>query len=109
MSECCKEARLISWIAEEMGRTVPWPLDVYVDNAAGVSYQHSTCALSKQRGVYDQRTDWVQELKDEKQINAVKIETARNLADLYTKCHMVATRKKLQAEMELLALETASK
>ena len=84
MLECCKEARLISWIAEEMGRNVSWPLDVYVDNAAGVSYQHSTCALSKQRGVYDQRSDWVQELKDdsEKQINAVKIETARNLADL---------------------------
>ena len=94
MSECCKEARLIAWIAEEMGRNVPWPLVVYVDNAAGVSYQHSTCALSKLRGVYDQRWDWVKELKDEKQINAVKIEAARNLADLYTKCHAGITRQK---------------
>ena len=59
LSECCREARLISWIAEEMGRSVPWPLVVYVDNAAGVSYQHSTCALSKLRGVYDQRQEWI--------------------------------------------------
>ena len=78
-----------------------------VDNAAGVSYQHSTCALPKQRGVYDQRPDWVKELKNEKEIDAVKIETARNLADLYTKYHTVPTREKLQSEMEHIANEQA--
>ena len=77
MSECCREARLIAWIAEEMGRQVPWPLVVHdhVDNAAGVSYQHSTCASSKLRGVYDQRSDWVKELKDQSSATAVKVKT----------------------------------
>ena len=55
----------------------------YVDNAAAVSHQHITCALSKLRGGYDQRQNWIQELENEKEIGAVKIETAKNLADLY--------------------------
>ena len=99
MSECCREARLIAWVAEEMGREVPYPIVLHVDNAAGVSYQHSTCAASKLRGVYDQRQDWVQELKDQSIVTAVKVATEHNLADLYTKCHSAATRKKLQKEL----------
>ena len=55
MSEACRDVRLIAWVAEEMGRYVPWPMVVYVDNAAGVSFQHSTCASSKVRGVFDYR------------------------------------------------------
>ena len=109
LSECCREARLIAWIAEEMGRVVPWPLVVYVDNAAGVSYQHGTTASSKLRGVYDQRKDWVKELKNQKEIDAVKVDTARNLADLHTKCHAVPTRKKLQQELETIANRIAMK
>ena len=46
-------------------------------------------------------------VKNEKGIDAVKIETARNLADLYTKCHTVPTREKLQTEMGHIANERA--
>ena len=109
MSECCREARLIAWIAEEMGRKVPWPLVVYVDNAAGVSYQHSTCASSKMRGVYDQRSDWVKELKDQSSVTAEKVKTDKNLADLYTKCHAAAVRTRLQQELEAVANRIASR
>ena len=48
-----------------MGRQVPWPLVVHVENAAGVGYQHSTCASSKLGGIFDNRSDFVKELKDE--------------------------------------------
>ena len=30
-----------------MGRVLPRPMQVYVDNAAGISFQKSTCASSK--------------------------------------------------------------
>ena len=33
-SEACRDVRLISWVAEDMNREVPWPMVVYVDNAA---------------------------------------------------------------------------
>ena len=104
LSEACRDVRLIAWVAEEMGRYVPWPMVVYVDNAAGVSFQHSTCASSKLRGVFDYRWDWVKELKDQTQITAVKVATEKNLADLYTKCHSAATRKVLQQELAGMAL-----
>ena len=104
LSECCREARLIAWIAEEMGRQVPWPLVVYVDNAAGVSYQHSTTASSKVRGVFDQRWDWIKELKDQASVTAEKVPTDENLADLFTKCHSNAVRMKLQKQLQKIAI-----
>ena len=88
---------------------MPWPLVLYVDNAAGVSYQHSTCASSKLRGVYDQRSDWVKELKDQSSVTAEKVKTDKNLADLYTKCHAVTVRKRLQQELEAVANRIASR
>ena len=109
LSECCREARLIAWVAEEMGRQVTWSLVVHVDNAAGVSYQHSTCASSKLRGVYDQRSDWIKELKDQESATAVKVKTEKNLADLFTKCHTLTVRKRLQQELEQLAKDIAAK
>ena len=115
-SECCREAGLIAWIAEEMGRQVPWPLVVYVDNAAGVSYQHSTCASSKLRGVYGhpvrQRSGWVlqfKELKGQLSVTAEKVKTDKNLADLYTKCHSIPVRAMLQQELEEVAERIASR
>ena len=90
-----------------MGRQVAWPLVVHVDNAAGVSYQHSTCASSKLRGVYDQRSDWIKELKDQGSVTAVKVKTEKNLADLFTKCHTLTARKRLQQELEQLAKDIA--
>ena len=38
LREACRDVRLIAWVAEDMGREVPWPMVVYVDNAAGVSF-----------------------------------------------------------------------
>ena len=101
MSEACKDVRLIAWVAEDMHREIPWPMVVYVDNAAGVSFQHGTCASSKLsiRGVFNYRWDWVQELRDQTQVTAVKIATEKNLADLYTKCHTFNTRQVLKQEL----------
>ena len=82
---------------------------VYVDNAAGISFQHDTCASSKLRGVYDQRSDWIKELKDQESATAVKVKTEKNLADLFTKCHTLTVRKRLQQELEQLAKDIAAK
>ena len=68
---------------------------MYVDNAAGVSFQHITTTSSKIRGVFDQRWDWIKELKDQASVTAVKVPTEENLADLFTKCHSRPVRMKL--------------
>ena len=66
-------------------------------------------ASSKLRGVYDQRSDWVKELKDQSSVTAEKVKTDKNLADLYTKCHAAAVRTRLQQELEALANKIARK
>ena len=98
-----------------MGRQVPCPLVAHVDNAAGVSYQHTSstrsCASESSklvRGVYDQRSDWVKELKDQSSVTAIKVKTEKNLAGLYTKCHAAPVRRRLQKELEEVAAKIAA-
>ena len=103
MSEAVRDAQLRLRIHEELGKLVKWPFHVYVDNAAGESFQHATCASSKIRGIFDMRSGWVQELQDEGKVNAVHVDTSENLADMFTKCLPEVTRKTLEAEVDRIA------
>ena len=94
-SEAVKDARLLLWRAEELGVNVKYPFTMLEDNAATVSYQHSTTPYSKLRGVYNLRDNWVLELKDSKVVQAKKVHTDLNVADLFTKCHEWHKMKKL--------------
>ena len=58
MSTAVKDARTRLWIAEELNLKVEWPLVLHVDNAAGESFQHSTCGSTKLKGVFGLHHDW---------------------------------------------------
>ena len=47
--------------AEEMDIIVKWPMEVFVDNRSGISFQQSTNPNTKLRGIYDMREAWGQE------------------------------------------------
>ena len=47
MSECMKDAQLRMWVAEEAGVKVEYPLEILVDNKAGVHFQNKMNADSK--------------------------------------------------------------
>jgi hypothetical protein len=94
-SEAVRDARLLVWRAEELGAEFKYPIEMKEDNAAAVSFQGSTTPSSKLRGVYNFRDKWVQELKNEKIVRAVKTPTDENAADLLTKCHQSRRRRKL--------------
>lgn len=86
-SEAVKEANLLMWRAEDIGVKVNWPINIYEDNKATVSFQHSTTPSSKLRGIYNLRWAWVLELRDTSKVRAVKIATDMNIADILTKCY----------------------
>ena len=109
LSEACKDANKVTWEHEEMGRDSSRPLRVYVDNAAGISFQQSTCASSKLGGIFDNRWDWVEELKQVSQFKAVKIATDKNVADLLTKCLIEPVRTKLFKQITEVANGCASR
>ena len=96
MSEAVKDTCLRLWVAEEMHRDVTWPMVLHIDNAAGESFQHSTCGSSKLKGVFNLHAEWVRELRDEAKVNAVHVSTDRNLADMLTKGLKAEVRSKLE-------------
>jgi hypothetical protein len=75
------------WRAEDIRVKVNWPINIYEDNKATVSFQHSTTPSSKMRGIYNLRWAWVLELRDTSRVRAVKIATDMNIADILTKCY----------------------
>ena len=64
LSEAVRDMNLRLWIAEEMGIHIEWPGRMFVDNAAGVSFQHGTNPNSQLKGIFDLREQWVKELRD---------------------------------------------
>ena len=64
-----------------------------MDNAAGISFQKSTCASSKFGVIFDNRVDFIRELKDETAVEAVQVDTVKNVAGLFTKCLSVSVRQ----------------
>ena len=98
-----KDACLRLWVAEDMHVPVEWPMTLHVDNAAGVSLQHSTCGHTTMKGIFKMSEDWVQELKDVKKVVSVHVPTDRNLADMLTKGLSVDVRSKLDAILAQIA------
>ena len=97
MSECMKDVKLRLYIAEEAGIDVKWPAEIYVDNKAGVHFQNKMNPDSKLKGVFDMRNGWLKELHDKKRFKVIKVETEKNLADLFTKT-LSSTRRNFLLE-----------
>ena len=107
LSEACKDAKLRVCIHRDLGRRVEYPIKIQVDNAAGVSFQHSTCASSKLRGIFDMADKWVLELKDTKVVDSIKVETTKNIADMMTKCLPYTVRNSLENRIAEIAKSLA--
>ena len=86
MKEAVQSARLLQWVAEEMGMVVDWPFTIYTDSSQAHSFQHNTCPNSKIRGCFDLRDKCVKELRDKGVVKSVKIPRDLNVADLLTHC-----------------------
>ena len=86
-SEADKEANSLLWRAEEAGIKVKWPINIFEDNKATISFQQSAQPSTKLKGVYNLRWHWVLELRDTNKYMATKVATDQNIADLLTKCY----------------------
>lgn len=94
-SEAVKHVNLLLWRAEEMGVKVNWPIDIYEDNKATISFQKSTTPTTKLKGIYNLRWNWVVQLRNRKKYTAVKVGTNENKADMGTKCYTPADMTKM--------------
>ena len=108
-SEAVRDAQVRFFIAEEMGITVKYPIEIFIDNAAGVSFQRCTNPDTHIKGVFDLRNEWVRELRNSKKVSALKVDTAKNIADMMTKCLSATVRERLVFELIAIAREIARK
>ena len=97
LSTAAQAMKLTYYRAQELGVKTLFPGSLYVDNAAGVSFQQSTNPDTKLKGTFDLRAAWVKELRDEGVLKVEKIDTLLNVADLLTKCHQKGSHNRLIA------------
>ena len=86
MAEAARDSQLNAWKGEELGYTKRVPIEVLVDNSAGIIFQSKMNADSRIKGIFDLRWQWVRDLQDTSKIKAVKVKSENNLADILTKC-----------------------
>ena len=55
------------------------------DSTGAISFKDDTCPVSKIRGCFDYREDWVEELKAEEKIQVFKVKEMNNLAGMPTR------------------------
>ena len=72
LSTAAQELKLTYYRAQELGVAAQFPGTLYVDNAAGVSFQRKTNPVTKLKGTFDLREAWVKELQDQEIINVKK-------------------------------------
>ena len=77
----------MGWVLEEFGVQVRWPLKISCDSAGAISFKSDTCPVSKIRGAFDYRKDWVEDPKESGIVEVDKVKEARNMADIFTKAY----------------------
>ena len=107
LSTAAQALKTTYYRAQELGVNAKFPGTLYVDNAAGVSFQRRTNPDTRLKGTFDLRAAWVQELQDQQVITVEKVHTALNIADLLTKCHQKCSHTRLIALIEQRANELA--
>ena len=74
----------LSYVAEEMGLEFPKPFKLQMDNAAGIAFANNSCFKTKLKHI-DCRQEWVKMLRDKKIVETMYVQSAGNLADIFTK------------------------
>ena len=83
-SETVVRALHISYIAEELGMVVPRPLQIQIDASAALGFLNNTANSGKMKHI-DICKGWVQQLRDRKAVEFVKVDGKDIKADFMTK------------------------
>ena len=79
-----KDILHLSYVAEEIGIPFPKPFKLQMDNDAAKCFAEDTVSKSKLKHI-DARQEWVKILRDREICTPVHVDSADNLADIFTK------------------------
>ena len=69
---------------EEIGLTFPFPIILQIDNDACKVFMNNSAGKTKLKHI-DCRQEWVRTLRNKDIVRATHVDTADNLADIFTK------------------------
>ena len=72
------------YVAKEHGNPIPKPMTLQIDNTACIAFVNNSSFKTTLKHI-DCRQEWVRALRDKQQIIPQWVQTADNLADLFTK------------------------
>ena len=85
----------LQYVVEEMGMKFPKPFKLQIDNEAAKVFVEGTAFKTKLKHI-DCRQFWVQTLRDKNICKPIKVASADNLADLFTKILPPTTFERLR-------------
>ena len=85
----------LQYVVEEMGMKFPKPFKLHIDNEAAKVFVEGTAFKTKLKHI-DCRQFWVQTLRDKNICKPIKVASADNLADLFTKILPPTTFERLR-------------
>ena len=85
--EAVAAGRLFLWRCRDAGLALndACVVELYTDSKQCITFAEGTCINSKLGGVFDRKEAWVQELRDAGKVRMLKVASADNPADLFTK------------------------
>ena len=85
-------------MADEIGIPFPKPFKLQMDNEAAKCFAEDTVSKSKLKHI-DARQEWVKILRDREICTPVHVDSADNLADIFTKILSVETFEWLRDQL----------
>ena len=84
LSESCRDARFIRCLHASIGSAIPNPTPAYVDNNSALTWAHHKAKWSASRHIAT-RYFCVRDWKKAGQVLPLRVDTTRQLADMFTK------------------------
>ena len=106
LSQTIGETRHLGWKMLEFGMDINEPHDIYVDNTQSMSFSKNITVNSKLRTTFNLRDKRIQEMRDDKIINAKYVLGIENPADLLTKVQPAYKHKILMKLISKVRIKT---
>lgn len=97
-ADAAKEVKHLRYVAEELELNLPKKTDIKIDAGAAMGFIHNTGTVGRMKHI-DVRCSWVQTLRDDSDINFVKIAGTDNKADFFTKIQPTTAFQGFEAVM----------
>ena len=106
LSQTIGETRHLGWKMLEFGMNIKEPYDIYVDNKQSISFSKNITVNSKLRTTFNLKDKRIQEMRDDKIINAKYVLGIENPADLLTKVQPAYKHKILMKLISKVRIKT---